>query len=72
MFHTTTNSENLLLSHKHQWIFNFVTKIEIYLKESLQEIYEFRQFRILLFQSDSLMHTMDKLSKSVGGDPNEK
>ena len=44
MFHTTTNSENLLLSHKHKWIFNFVTKIEIYLKESLQEMYEFRQF----------------------------
>jgi len=39
---TTTNSENLLLSHKHKWIFNFVTKIEIYLKELLQEIYEFR------------------------------
>ena len=39
---TTTNSENLLLSHKHKWIFNFVAKIEIYLKELLQEIYEFR------------------------------
>ena len=46
---TTTNSENLLLSHKHKWIFNFVTKIEIYLKESLQEIYEFRHFSFFFF-----------------------